>query len=92
MASDDNIVSLGALRFYQQGTTKDAKPEDVLDAARAFVRETGCDHIIICCGRTTEDGAAARDFSKAGNIPITASRDFSMPCRICYGKVVDIYI
>lgn len=64
--SDDNIVSLGALRFYQQGTTKDAKPEDVLDAARAFVRETGCDHIIICCGRTTEDGGSGTRFFQGG--------------------------
>lgn len=64
--SDDNISSLGARRFYSSDKPKGTKLEDVLDAAREWMKENSGDHIIVCIGRTHEDGGAGTRYFQGG--------------------------
>ena len=63
--SDDNVTSFGGRRFYQSDKTHETRLEDVLDAAREFIRESRADHVIVLVGRRLEEdfGSSTRFFS-----------------------------
>lgn len=65
--SDDKIISFGANRFRKSEEVDKTRIEDAIEAAKEFLQESGGDHIIICCGRTTDDGISGTKFFQAGS-------------------------
>lgn len=68
--SDTPVVSFAAARFDKVGDPAEHKPADALEAALEWVKnpENGpYNHVIICLGRTAEDGGSATKWFQAGD-------------------------
>lgn len=64
------VVSFAAARFDKVGDPAKHKPADALEAALEWVKnpENGpYNHVIICLGRTVEDGGSATKWFQAGD-------------------------
>lgn len=63
------VTSIGAARFDKAEDVSTLDPRDALEAALAYLADPEnppYDHIIICCGRTPENGGSAAKWFQAG--------------------------
>lgn len=64
------VINLAAVRFDKNTDASEHSPRDALEAATAYLEDPEMgnpDHIIVCLGRTPEDGGSATKWFQAGS-------------------------
>lgn len=64
------VINLAAVRFDKNTDASEHSPRDALEAAMAYLEDPEMgnpNHIIVCLGRTPEDGGSATKWFQAGS-------------------------